>query len=111
MLGQPVYFLTPDVVGVHMTGRLSEGVTATDLALHCTQMLRAAKVVGRFVEYHGAGAASLPLTDRATIANMAPEYCATMGFFPVDEETCSYLAATGRPADHVETFRNYYRAQ
>ncbi|HEV8116918.1 MAG TPA: aconitate hydratase AcnA, partial [Thermoanaerobaculia bacterium] len=111
MLGQPVYFLMPDVVGVHMTGRLAEGVTATDLALHCTQMLRAAKVVGSFVEYHGEGAASLPLTDRATIANMAPEYGATMGFFPVDEETCSYLTATGRSAEHVETFRNYYRAQ
>src|SRR5262245_61723534 len=91
MLGQPVYFLTPDVVGVHLSGRLSEGVTATDLALHCTQMLRSAKVVGKFVEYHGEGAASLPLTDRATIANMAPEYGATMGFFPVDEETCNYL--------------------
>src|SRR5262245_17415224 len=111
MLGQPVYFLTLDVVGVHMTGRLAEGVTATDLALHCTQMLRTAKVVGKFVEYHGEGAASLPLTDRATIANMAPEYGATMGFFPVDEETCSYLAATGRSAEHVENFRNYYRAQ
>ena len=86
MLGQPVYFLAPDVVGVHMTGRLADGVTATDLALHCTQMLRAAKVVGKFVEFHGEGAASLPLPDRATIANMAPEYGATMGYFPVDEE-------------------------
>ncbi|HKF44032.1 MAG TPA: aconitate hydratase [Thermoanaerobaculia bacterium] len=111
MLGQPVYFLTPDVVGVHMTGRLAEGVTATDLALHVTQMLRAAKVVGKFVEFHGEGAASLPLTDRATIANMAPEYGATMGFFPVDEETCAYLAATGRTAEHVETFRSYFKAQ
>src|SRR5262245_47536688 len=111
MLGQPVYFLTPDVVGVHMTGRLSEGVTATDLALHCTQMLRSAKVVGKFVEYHGEGAASLPLTDRATIANMAPEYGATMGFFPVDEETCSYLKATGRSDQLVDTFSNYFKAQ
>jgi aconitate hydratase len=111
MLGQPVYFLTPDVVGVHMTGRLASGVTATDLALHCTEMLRTARVVGKFVEFHGEGAASLPLTDRATIANMAPEYGATMGFFPVDEESCNYLAATGRSPEHVETFRAYFEAQ
>src|SRR5512139_1952626 len=93
MLGQPVYFLTPDVVGVHMTGRLREGVTATDAVLTVTEMLRKAKVVGKFVEYHGEGAASLSATDRATLANMAPEYGATMGFFPVDEETCAYLLA------------------
>ena len=111
MLGQPVYFLTPDVVGVHMTGRLREGVTATDLVLHCTEMLRAAKVVGKFVEYFGEGAASLPLTDRATIANMAPEYGATMGFFPIDEETCKYLTATGRTEEQVEAFRSYFQAQ
>ncbi len=111
MLGQPVYFLTPDVVGVHMTGALREGVTATDLVLHCTEMLRKAKVVGKFVEYFGEGAASLSLTDRATIANMAPEYGATMGFFPVDEETCKYLAATGRPQEAVDAFRNYFQAQ
>ena len=111
MLGQPVYFLAPDVVGVHMTGRLSEGVTATDLALRCTEMLRAAKVVGKFVEFHGEGASSLPLPDRATIANMAPEYGATMGFFPVDEESCRYLLSTGRHPEHVEAFRNYYKAQ
>ena len=96
MLGQPVYFLTPDVVGVHLTGSLKEGVTATDLVLRITEMLRQAKVVGKFVEFHGDGAASLPATDRTTIANMAPEYGATMGFFPVDEETTKYLAATGR---------------
>nr|MDQ3818754.1 aconitase family protein [Acidobacteriota bacterium] len=96
MLGQPVYFLTPDVVGVHMSGSLQEGVTATDLVLRVTEMLRAAKVVGKFVEFHGLGAASLPATDRATIANMSPEYGATMGFFPVDEQTCRYLEATGR---------------
>ena len=84
MLGQPVYFLTPEVVGVHLTGQLREGVTATDLALHITQMLRAQKVVGKFVEFYGEGAASLPLPDRATIGNMAPEYGATMGYFPVD---------------------------
>jgi aconitate hydratase A / 2-methylisocitrate dehydratase len=111
MLGQPVYFLTPDVVGVHMTGGLREGVTATDLVLHCTEMLRKAKVVGKFVEYFGEGAASLSLTDRATIANMAPEYGATMGFFGVDEETCNYLKATGRSDDQIDAFRNYFKAQ
>lgn len=111
MLGQPVYFLTPDVVGFHMKGRLREGVTATDLVLHCTEMLRRAKVVGKFVEFHGEGAAALSLPDRATIANMAPEYGATMGFFPVDEETCNYLLATGRAEEQVEAFRNYFKAQ
>jgi aconitate hydratase len=111
MLGQPVYFLTPDVVGVHMSGALREGVTATDLVLHCTEMLRKAKVVGKFVEYFGEGAASLSLTDRATIANMAPEYGATMGFFGVDEETCNYLKATGRSEAQVNAFRNYFKAQ
>ena len=111
MLGQPVYFLTPDVVGVHMTGSLRDGVTATDLVLRVTEMLRRARVVGKFVEFHGEGAASLSVTDRATIANMAPEYGATMGFFPVDEETCAYLRATGRTDEHVETVRRYYKAQ
>src|SRR5262249_23559183 len=111
MLGQPVYFLTPDVVGVRMTGSLSEGVTATDLVLHCTEMLRKAKVVGKFVEYFGEGAASLSVTDRATIANMAPEYGATMGFFGVDEETCNYLKATGRSDDQAHAFRNYFKQQ
>ena len=111
MLGQPVYFLTPDVVGVHMKGRLQEGVTATDLVLHVTQMLRKAKVVGKFVEYHGEGAASLPATDRATIANMSPEYGATMGFFPVDDETIAYLQSTGRSREQVELVRNYFKAQ
>jgi aconitate hydratase len=111
MLGQPVYFLTPDVVGVHMTGALGEGVTATDLVLQCTETLRKAKVVGKFVEYFGEGAASLSLTDRATIANMAPEYGATMGFFGVDEETCNYLKATGRSEAHVDALRNYFKAQ
>jgi aconitate hydratase A / 2-methylisocitrate dehydratase len=111
MLGQPIYFLTPDVVGVHMTGTLQEGVTATDLVLHCTEMLRKANVVGKFVEFHGDGAATLPVTDRATIANMAPEYGATMGFFPVDEETCKYLKATGRPQGLIDTVRNYFQAQ
>ena len=96
MLGQPVYFLTPEVVGVHLTGALKEGVTATDLVLHVTQMLRKAKVVGKFVEFYGPGAKSLPVVDRATIANMAPEYGATMGFFGVDEET-RRLPARHRP--------------
>jgi aconitate hydratase len=111
MLGQPVYFLTPDVVGVHLSGALKEGVTATDLVLRVTEMLRAAKVVGKFVEFHGEGAARLPATDRATVANMAPEYGATMGFFPVDEETCRYLLATGREEEQVEAVRNFYTAQ
>src|ERR1700686_4069005 len=111
MLGQPVYFLTPDVVGVQMSGKLREGVTATDLVLHCTEMLRKAKVVGKFVEYHGEGAASLSVTDRATIANMSPEYGATMGYFPPDEETCLYLKATGRTDEHIESVRNYFKAQ
>ena len=103
MLGQPVYFLTPDVVGVHMKGRLREGVTATDLVLAVTEMLRQAKVVGKFVEFHGEGAASLSVTDRATIANMSPEYGATMGYFPPDEETCLYLKATGRDEANKST--------
>ncbi len=111
MLGQPVYFLTPDVVGVHLTGALREGVTATDLALTITEKLRAAKVVGKFVEFFGPGAKALPLVDRATIANMAPEYGATMGFFPIDEETVQYLKATGRSGEHCQTYENYYRAQ
>jgi len=111
MLGQPVYFLTPDVVGVHLTGELREGVTATDVALTVTQMLRKAKVVGKFVEYFGPGAAALPVVDRATIANMAPEYGATMGFFPIDEECVKFLRATGRSEDHCRAYENYYRAQ
>ncbi|MCX6964493.1 MAG: aconitate hydratase AcnA [Verrucomicrobia bacterium] len=111
MLGQPVYFLTPEVVGVNLTGRLREGVTATDLALHVTQLLRAAKVVGKFVEFYGEGAVTLPLTDRATIANMAPEYGATMGFFPVDAESVNYLAATGRTPEQCRAFENYFKAQ
>src|SRR5438128_6322653 len=111
MLGQPVYFLTPDVVGVHLSGQLSEGVTATDLVLRVTEMLRQAKVVGKFVEFHGLGATSLPATDRATIANMAPEYGATIGYFPIDDETFRYMLLTGRAEKQVETFRNYCRAQ
>src|SRR5271154_4614116 len=111
MLGQPVYFLTPDVVGVHLTGALKPGTTATDLALTVTEMLRKTKVVGKFVEFFGAGAAALPLVDRATIANMAPEYGATMGFFPIDAECVNYLRATGRSEAHCKLYENYYRAQ
>jgi aconitate hydratase len=111
MLGQPVYFLTPEVVGVHLTGKLGEGVTATDLVLHITQMLRAQKVVGKFVEFYGEGAASLPVPDRATIGNMSPEYGATMGFFPIDGESVNYLRATGRTDEQCAAFENYFRAQ
>ena len=111
MLGQPVYFLTPEVVGVHLKGELREGVTATDLALTITQLLRQAKVVGKFVEFYGPGAAALPVVDRATIANMAPEYGATMGFFPIDAECVNYLRATGRSEEHCRLYENYYRAQ
>jgi aconitate hydratase len=111
MLGQPVYFLTPDVVGVYLTGSLAAGVTATDLALTVTQMLRKAKVVGKFVEFYGPGAAALAVVDRATIANMAPEYGATMGFFPIDAECVEYLRQTGRSEEHCRLYENYYRAQ
>jgi aconitate hydratase len=111
MLGQPVYFLTPDVVGVNLSGQLPAGVTATDLVLRVTEILREAKVVGKFVEFHGEGAAALPLTDRATVANMAPEYGATMGFFGTDERTLEYLEQTGRQPADIETVANYYRAQ
>jgi aconitate hydratase len=111
MLGQPVYFLTPDVVGVHLKGKLREGVTATDLVLTITEMLRKAKVVGKFVEFFGEGTTTLALPDRATIANMAPEYGATMGFFPVDEKTIAYFEGTGRTPDEIAAFEAYFRAQ
>ena len=111
MLGQPVYFLTPDVVGVHLSGNLPQGATATDLVLRITEMLRKASVVGKFVEFFGEGARALNATDRATIANMAPEYGATMGFFGVDDKTLEYFSNTGRTPEHVETIRNYYQAQ
>ncbi|MFN2548987.1 MAG: aconitate hydratase [Myxococcales bacterium] len=111
MLGQPVYFLTPDVVGVHLHGSLKAGVTATDLVLTITEMLRKAKVVSKFVEFFGEGASSLPVPERATIANMAPEYGATMGYFPVDELSCQYLLATGRSKDKVDALRAYFQAQ
>ena len=111
MLGQPVTFLVPEVVGVYLTGELKEGVTATDLTLRITEILRKHGVVGKFVEFHGPGAAALSLPDRATIANMAPEYGATMGFFPVDEETIAYLKGTGRSEELCATVENYYKAQ
>ncbi len=111
MLGQPVYFLTPDVVGVEMTGKLNEGITATDLVLTVTEMLRREKVVGKFVEFFGAGTASLAVPDRATIANMAPEYGATMGFFPIDDATVEYLTATGRTPAEIDAFASYFKAQ
>jgi aconitate hydratase len=111
MLGQPLYFLAPDVVGVHLSGKLREVATATDLVLTVTELLRKTNVVGKFVEFFGPGIADLPIPDRATISNMAPEYGATVGLFPVDEETCSYLLNTGRPASLVDVVRNYYSAQ
>ena len=111
MLGQPVYFLTPDVIGVELKGKLAEGITATDLVLTVTEMLRKEKVVGKFVEFFGEGAATLSVPDRATIGNMAPEYGATMGFFPVDQATIDYLAATGRTAQEVDALASYFKAQ
>lgn len=111
MLGQPVYFLTPDVVGVELTGQLRGGVTATDLVLTITEMLRKEKVVGKFVEFCGTGTASLSVTDRATIGNMAPEYGATMGFFPVDEKTIEYFRGTGRTEAEIAAFEAYFKAQ
>jgi aconitate hydratase len=111
MLGQPMYFLTPDVVGVHMSGKLREGVTATDLVLTVTELLRKNKVVGQFVEYFGEGASSLSATDRAVVANMSPDYGATIGFFGVDQKTIEYLRTTGRPAERVEAVEAYFKAQ
>ena len=111
MLGQPVYFKTPEVIGVHLTGELPEGATATDLTLRITEMLRAQKVVGKFVEFYGPGAAGLSLADRATVANMAPEYGATMGFFPVDEKSLDYLRLTGRSEEQIAQVKDYYEAQ
>ncbi len=111
MLGQPVYFLTPDVVGVHLHGKPREGVTATDIVLTVTELLRRHKVVGKFVEFFGEGAAALTLPDRATIANMAPEYGATMGFFPVDDVTVGFMKNTGRTSDEIDAFESYFKAQ
>lgn len=111
MLGQPLYFVTPDVIGFKLTGSLSEGATATDLALTVTEMLRKKGVVGKFVEYYGPGLANISLADRATVANMAPEYGATIGFFPVDAETLAYLRSTGRTEEQVALVEQYYKAQ
>ncbi|MPS26684.1 aconitate hydratase AcnA [Pigmentiphaga sp.] len=111
MLGQPVYILTPDVVGVELKGKLREGVTATDLVLTITEMLRREKVVGKFVEFCGPGTASLTVSERATIGNMAPEYGATMGFFPVDERTIDFFKGTGRTKEEIDAFEAYYRTQ
>src|SRR5690349_5828220 len=111
MLGQPVSMLIPEVVGFKLHGKLPAGATATDLVLTVTQMLRQKKVVGKFVEFYGTGLTGLPLADRATIANMAPEYGATMGFFPVDEETLKYLRMTGRPEAHVQLVEKYTKEQ
>ena len=111
MLGQPISFLTPDVVGVYMTGQPAPGITATDIALTVTQLLRKVGVVGKFVEFFGPGAEAMPVTDRATIANMAPEYGATMGYFPIDEKCVEYLRLTGRPEELCRLYEAYYKAQ
>jgi aconitate hydratase len=111
MLGQPLYFVTPEVVGFKLTGKLAEGATATDLALTITEMLRKKGVVGKFVEFYGPGLSNLSLADRATVANMAPEYGATMGYFPIDEETLNYLRDTGRDESLIELVKEYYVAQ
>ena len=111
MLGQPLYFLIPDVIGFKLEGNLCEGVTATDLVLNITEMLRKEGVVGKFVEFYGPGLDNLPLPDRATIANMAPEYGATMGFFPVDQEALNYLKLTGRTDDEIDLVEKYYKSQ
>ena len=111
MLGQPLYFLIPDVIGFKLEGTLCEGVTATDLVLNITQMLREEGVVGKFVEFYGPGLDNLPLPDRATIANMAPEYGATMGFFPVDQEALNYLKLTGRTQEEIDLVEQYYKSQ
>jgi aconitate hydratase len=111
MLGQPVYFLTPDVVGFELTGKLREGCTSTDLVLTVTELLRKHKVVGKFVEFYGEGTRSISVPDRATIGNMAPEYGATMGFFPVDERTIEYFEGTGRTREQVKLLEGYFRAQ
>lgn len=111
MLGQPLYFVAPEVIGFKLTGSLSEGATATDLALTVTQMLRKKGVVGKFVEFYGPGLANISLADRATVANMAPEYGATVGYFPVDQETLAYLRSTGRPEEQIALVEAYYKAQ
>src|SRR5689334_11475884 len=111
MLGQPIYMLTPDVVGFHLKGKLRGGVTATDLVLTCTEILRKAKVVNKFVEFFGEGTASLTVPDRATIGNMSPDYGATIGFFPVDDATIAYFEGTGRTKEEIDAFASYCKAQ
>ncbi|MDP7112988.1 MAG: aconitase family protein, partial [Myxococcota bacterium] len=111
MLGQPIYMLIPEVVGFKLVGKLPEGSTATDLVLLVTEVLRAKGVVGKFVEYYGPGLSTMTLPDRATVANMAPEYGSTMGFFPVDDETLRYMRRTGRPGALIDRVERYYRAQ
>src|SRR5207253_501194 len=111
MLGQPIYMVTPQVVGFKLHGKLPEGATATDLVLTITQILRSHGVVEKFVEFYGDGLSSMSVADRATIANMAPEYGATMGFFPVDEQTLAYLRLTGRPPEHIDLVERYCKEQ
>src|SRR5207237_7387725 len=111
MLGQPLSMLIPEVIGFKLFGQMKEGTTATDVVLTVTQMLRVKGVVGKFVEFYGPGLSNLSLADRATIANMAPEYGATIGFFPIDSETLNYLRLTGREADHVKLVEAYAKAQ
>src|SRR5699024_5631620 len=111
MLGQPIHMLVPEVVGMKLTGELREGITATDLTLTVTQMLRRHGVVGKFVEFYGEGLANMSLPDRATIGNMSPEYGATMGFFPMDDEAMRYLRSTGRDVKHVELVERYMKEQ
>ena len=111
MLGQPSYFPVPEVIGVKLVGELPNGTTATDLALKVTQVLREKGVVGKFVEFFGPGVAQLPLADRATIANMAPEYGATCGFFPVDEESLDYLRLTGRDEEQINVVEEYCKSK
>lgn len=110
MLGKPLYFVIPEVVGFRLTGLLPEGATATDLALTITNILRKKGVVGKFVEFFGSGAGTLSLADRGTISNMAPEYGATMGYFPVDKETLNYLRLIGRDKEQVPLVEAYYKA-
>ena len=111
MLGQPIYMLLPEVVGMELTGKLSPGATATDLVLTVTEILRREKVVGKFVEFFGAGVSTMAVADRATIGNMSPEYGATMGFFPVDDQTLRYLRQTGRTKAEVELVERYTKEQ
>src|SRR5207253_2420951 len=111
MLGQPIYMVTPQVVGFKLHGRLPDGSTATDLVLTITQILRSHGVVEKFVEFFGDGLSTMSVADRATIANMAPEYGATMGFFPIDEQTINYLRLTGRDAKHIDLIERYCKEQ